>query len=64
MQTADDYRTMWDTIEHLWSDTVARARRLPEDARQERVDDEWSFVETLRRAMTSDPQERLHRTCS
>jgi uncharacterized damage-inducible protein DinB len=48
MRTADDYRTMWDTIERLWSDTVARARRLPEDARQERVDDEWSFVETLR----------------
>src|SRR5215471_7799275 len=48
MQSADDYRTMWDTIERLWSDTVARARQLPEDARQERVDDEWSFVETLR----------------
>jgi DinB superfamily/Pentapeptide repeats (8 copies) len=48
MQAADDYRKMWDTIERLWSDTVARARRLPEDARQERVDDEWSFVETLR----------------
>ncbi len=48
MQTADDYRKVWDTIERLWSDTVARARRLPEDARQERVDDEWSFVETLR----------------
>jgi uncharacterized damage-inducible protein DinB len=48
IQTADDYRKMWDTIERLWSETVARARRLPEDARQERVDDEWSFVETLR----------------
>ena len=48
MHTADDYRTMWATIERLWSDTVARARRLPEDARHERVDDEWSFVETLR----------------
>src|SRR5918997_238861 len=48
MQTADDYRQLWDTIERLWSDTVARARRLPEDARQQRVDDEWSFVETLR----------------
>ena len=32
MQTADDYRAMWDTIERLWSDTVARARRLPEPA--------------------------------
>ncbi len=48
MHTADDYRTMWDTIERLWSETVARARRLPEPARHERVDDEWSFVETLR----------------
>jgi uncharacterized damage-inducible protein DinB len=48
VQTADDYRAAWDTIERLWSETVERARRLPEAARQERVDDEWSFVETLR----------------
>jgi hypothetical protein len=48
MRTADDYRAMWDTIERLWSDTIARAERLPEPARNERVDDEWSFVETLR----------------
>ena len=39
MKTADDYRAMWDTIECLWSETVARARRLPEGARNERVDD-------------------------
>jgi uncharacterized damage-inducible protein DinB len=48
MQTADDYRAMWDTIERLWSETVARAERLPDPARDERVDDEWSFTETLR----------------
>jgi DinB superfamily/Pentapeptide repeats (8 copies) len=48
MQTAEDYRAMWDTIERLWSDTVARAERLPEPARHERVDGEWSFVETMR----------------
>jgi DinB superfamily/Pentapeptide repeats (8 copies) len=48
MQTADDYRAMWTTIERLWSESVARARRLPEPARHERVDDEWSFVETMR----------------
>jgi hypothetical protein len=48
MKTADDYRAMWDTIERLWSATVARAERLPEPARHERVDEEWSFVETLR----------------
>jgi hypothetical protein len=48
MRTADDYRAIWDTIEGLWSDTVARAERLLEPALHERVDDEWSFVETLR----------------
>jgi DinB superfamily len=48
MRTADDYRAMWDTIERLWADAVARAEQLPEPARQERVDDEWSFVETMR----------------
>ena len=48
MRTADDYRAMWDAIERLWSDTVARAKRLLGPALQLRVDDEWSFVETLR----------------
>jgi hypothetical protein len=48
MQTADDYRAMWAAIERLWSDTVARTWRLPESALHLRVDDEWSFVETLR----------------
>jgi DinB superfamily/Pentapeptide repeats (8 copies) len=48
MRTAEDYRAMWAKLEGLWSDTVARAERLPEPVRHERVDDEWSFVETLR----------------
>lgn len=48
VRTAGDYRAMWDTIERLWSGTVARAARLPEPALHERVDGEWSFVETLR----------------
>jgi hypothetical protein len=48
MRTADDYRAMWDMIERLWAETVARAGRLPEPALHQRVDDEWSFVETLR----------------
>jgi hypothetical protein len=48
MRTADDYRAMWDTIERLWADTVARAERLPGPALSQRVDDEWSFLETLR----------------
>jgi DinB superfamily/Pentapeptide repeats (8 copies) len=48
MRTADDYRAMWDTIDRLWAETVARAGRLPESALHQQVEDEWSFVETLR----------------
>ncbi|MDO3704026.1 DinB family protein [Micromonospora sp. C28SCA-DRY-2] len=48
VRTADDVRAMWDTLERLWAETLARAERLPEAALHERVDDEWSFVETLR----------------
>jgi hypothetical protein len=48
MRSTADFRAMWDAIERLWSATVARAERLPEPARHERVDGEWSFVETLR----------------
>ncbi len=48
VRTAQDFRAMWDTIEGLWAAAVERAERLPEPARHERVEDEWSFVETLR----------------
>ncbi|WP_062350994.1 DinB family protein [Herbidospora yilanensis] len=48
VRTADDHRLMWDTVERLWSQTRERAERLPEAVRHERVDDEWSFAETLR----------------
>jgi DinB superfamily len=46
--SAEDFRAMWATLERLWADTVERAERLPEAARFERVEDEWSFVETMR----------------
>jgi hypothetical protein len=32
----------------LWAGTVERARALPPELLHERVDDEWSFIETLR----------------
>lgn len=38
----------WALIEDVWRSTVARARTLPEGLLFERVDGEWSFVETLR----------------
>lgn len=42
------YRQAWATLERLWAGTVDRARRLPEGALHQRVDGEWSFIETLR----------------
>lgn len=44
----DDYRSTWLRLEELWEATVASARRLPEEALQQRVGGEWSFVETQR----------------
>jgi hypothetical protein len=38
----------WERVQELWGATVTRARRLPEPALDERVDGEWSFIETLR----------------
>ncbi|HZU11606.1 MAG TPA: DinB family protein [Chloroflexota bacterium] len=38
----------WTLIEEVWRTTVAHARTLPEVLLFERVDDDWSFVETLR----------------
>jgi uncharacterized damage-inducible protein DinB len=46
--TADDFREAWSTLERLWSETTTRARELPEALLHERVDGEWSFIETLR----------------
>lgn len=38
----------WAMVDERWRTTVARAAGLPEPMLHERVDDEWSFVETLR----------------
>ena len=43
-----EYRAAWDAIETLWEATLERAARLPEAMLHERVDDEWSLVETQR----------------
>ncbi|MEV0154152.1 DinB family protein [Micromonospora sp. NPDC050686] len=48
VRSADDHRAMWATVERLWAETIARAERLPEPAQHERVDGDWSLVETLR----------------
>jgi hypothetical protein len=48
IQTADDFRAMWDTIERLWAQATERAGRLPAAALAQQVNDEWSFAQTLR----------------
>lgn len=38
----------WAMIEEVWAATGARARTLAEPLLSEQIDDDWSFVETLR----------------
>lgn len=45
---AEGFRSGWAVLEQLWGVTVDRARRLPPALLDERVDGEWSFIETLR----------------
>jgi uncharacterized protein YjbI with pentapeptide repeats len=45
---ADGFREAWVILERLWPQTVERARGLAPDRLHERVDGEWSFIETLR----------------
>jgi hypothetical protein len=45
---ADGFREAWAILERLWSQTVARARTFPEESLHRQVDDEWSFIQTLR----------------
>jgi len=47
-RTADDFRDMWDTIERLWAQATERAGRLPAAALTQKVNEEWSFAQTLR----------------
>jgi hypothetical protein len=42
------FREAWDLLEDLWAGTVEHARHLDPALLHERVDDEWSFIETLR----------------
>lgn len=42
------FREAWTIIGRLWDETVARARTVPAGMLHESVDDEWSFVQTLR----------------
>ena len=45
---ADGFREAWAILERLWQQTVDRARGMAPELLHERVDGEWSFIETLR----------------
>jgi hypothetical protein len=45
---ADGFRLAWDILEGLWRQTNERASRLDPDRLHERVDGEYSFIETQR----------------
>jgi hypothetical protein len=45
---SDGFREAWAILEQLWKGTVARAMTFPAAALHDNVDDEWSFIQTLR----------------
>jgi uncharacterized protein YjbI with pentapeptide repeats len=45
---ADGLSEAWDILERLWQATVERARGMAPELLHERVEGEWSFIETLR----------------
>jgi hypothetical protein len=51
LRDVDDLESMraaWPHVEAMWAPTIERARALPEAVLHERVNDEFSFLETLR----------------
>jgi len=44
----DGLRAAWTALEEVWTPTIARAQALGEEKAQESVNEEFSFVQTLR----------------
>ena len=44
----EGFQAAWRILERLWEQTVEQARALPEELLHRSVDDEWSFIQTLR----------------
>ncbi len=45
---SDGFREAWAILERLWAQTLARASRFDDVVLHQGVDDEWSFIQTLR----------------
>ena len=48
LEDADGFRAAWTEAQRRWDQTIERARALSEEQLDQRVDDEWSLLETLR----------------
>jgi hypothetical protein len=48
MRTVDDVRAAWARVEGLWDAALEHAATVPEPLLDERVEGEWSFIETMR----------------
>jgi len=44
----DGFREAWEILERLWAGTIERARERPPEQLHVSVDEEWSFIQTLR----------------
>ena len=44
----DGLRAAWAALDEVWAPTIARAKAMGEDKAQESVDEEFSFVQTVR----------------
>src|SRR6478752_1276199 len=50
----DDVRATWAVVDPMWDAAVAHAASVPEPLLHERVNGEWSFVETMRHLVFAD----------
>ena len=54
MRSADDVRAAWAVVDGLWDDAVEHAATVPVPLLDERVEGEWSFLETVRHLVFAD----------
>jgi uncharacterized protein YjbI with pentapeptide repeats len=50
----DGFRAAWRILGRPWQGTVARAKTFPEAELHRSVDDEWSFIQTLRHLLYAE----------
>jgi DinB superfamily len=54
MRSADEVRAAWVVVNGMWDAAVAHAATVPEPLLNQRVEGEWSFVETVRHLVFAD----------